>query len=769
MKLIAALFTFFITIPSVTLAQTEDGFLDTIGHIHEQQINIVKNKNIVQGYGYGIFRPDILINRAEFLKILMTARFGGQDLVGKEVRCFTDFTGEEQWFWPHACLAKELNIISGYPDGTFRGAQTINLAEAMKIISTAYGLKTEPPPAQPDLWYVPYFTIASQNGLFGYFPYNAGHYLTRSEMAYAIVQMGIPLADPFRESWPLYSSSSSSFQSSSTNSYDFFRATCGNGNIEIGEFCDDFNTTNGDGCSSTCQIEESGRYQGSLRLQPESFATTGGVPGSKNVPLFAFSASAIRQPVFLQGFSVAETSTNVNAIEALTLWVDINSDTEVDEQVAVASLQGNTFTFTQLQQLIPEDGVLYFELRADIAQNTTATQVAVELVVEDDSIAAEGAVGGDPLLGIEATNKPCNRFVCYIGVVQTTPKPVAIVQQGSLFIKSGQTVGAKQLLASMQSPPLLYLEARAVNEPVRIEQLAIATTHSTATYLLHQVGSVEQPLSLNAINCATQQLGVLCTNKDIVINPNSPQQWYVTAEPFSDQAGGAIGTLQLSMAASNAVQATGVQSSMVLADANNDTDALGEVFIGRDNAGTSTAIQGANHKVVFAKITSIQNTGPQTAAITAGTIPLAKFTVAAAQHSNTNNGTNKVELTNLIFTVQATNASVVPDKFSVYKSGGPSVTAACTANNFSGTITVRCPVGNQSATFYSVSAGQSTEYVLQGVVLEPTLNGGDSSIQTRIANMGTSAIAGDVEWSDEEQTLTWVDVPQTSVQFTRYQ
>src|SRR5471032_871374 len=32
-------------------------------------------------------------------------------------------------------------------------------------------------------------------------------------------------------------------------------ATCGNGVVDPGEACDDGNTNNGDGCSSTCQTE----------------------------------------------------------------------------------------------------------------------------------------------------------------------------------------------------------------------------------------------------------------------------------------------------------------------------------------------------------------------------------------------------------------------------------------------------------------------------------------------------------------------------------
>ena len=36
---------------------------------------------------------------------------------------------------------------------------------------------------------------------------------------------------------------------------DIAPIVCGNGAIQIGEQCDDANTANGDGCSSTCQNE----------------------------------------------------------------------------------------------------------------------------------------------------------------------------------------------------------------------------------------------------------------------------------------------------------------------------------------------------------------------------------------------------------------------------------------------------------------------------------------------------------------------------------
>jgi cysteine-rich repeat protein len=52
-----------------------------------------------------------------------------------------------------------------------------------------------------------------------------------------------------------------------------FEATCGNGQIEPGEQCDDGNTTANDGCSATCQIEPGGVCGGAIDLNDPTKVT----------------------------------------------------------------------------------------------------------------------------------------------------------------------------------------------------------------------------------------------------------------------------------------------------------------------------------------------------------------------------------------------------------------------------------------------------------------------------------------------------------------
>jgi hypothetical protein len=61
------------------------------------------------------------------------------------------------WFNKYVCYAKKNNIINGYPDGKFKGAKTINFAEASKIIvNTLLTKVSKKEEATAPYWYTPY-------------------------------------------------------------------------------------------------------------------------------------------------------------------------------------------------------------------------------------------------------------------------------------------------------------------------------------------------------------------------------------------------------------------------------------------------------------------------------------------------------------------------------------------------------------------------------------------------------------------------------------
>lgn len=156
-------------------------FNDSIGHLNEKAINYLQENNVVQGYGDGTYRPDNRINRAEFLKIILESLNIELDSAGF---CFPDV--KAGWYAPYVCKAKELGIVSGYPDGYFRPANKINLAEALKIVLEAYDVSVN---FNYSVWYEPYLYFMEENGLLTLVSTDILHAITRGEMAQLIYNL----------------------------------------------------------------------------------------------------------------------------------------------------------------------------------------------------------------------------------------------------------------------------------------------------------------------------------------------------------------------------------------------------------------------------------------------------------------------------------------------------------------------------------------------------------------------------------------------------
>ncbi|PIV90743.1 hypothetical protein COW46_01195 [Candidatus Gracilibacteria bacterium CG17_big_fil_post_rev_8_21_14_2_50_48_13] len=97
-------------------------------------IMFLHEREIVQGYENGSFRPNGLVNRAELVKMVVGMIGGDVSQVGG-TNCFPDV--QTEWFAPYVCYAKDQGWIGGYPDGTFKPANSVSRVEAMKIVLNA--------------------------------------------------------------------------------------------------------------------------------------------------------------------------------------------------------------------------------------------------------------------------------------------------------------------------------------------------------------------------------------------------------------------------------------------------------------------------------------------------------------------------------------------------------------------------------------------------------------------------------------------------------
>lgn len=123
-----------------------------VGDPHYVAISYLRDNGIIEGYYAAekgqLFKANQKINRAEALKIFLlsskTITDVFKDIIDKNYE-LADANEPplkdvpvNAWFVSYVAKAKELNIISGYEDGTFKPDKTINLAETLKIFLNCY-------------------------------------------------------------------------------------------------------------------------------------------------------------------------------------------------------------------------------------------------------------------------------------------------------------------------------------------------------------------------------------------------------------------------------------------------------------------------------------------------------------------------------------------------------------------------------------------------------------------------------------------------------
>jgi uncharacterized protein YkwD len=137
-------------------------------HPYKTAILYLQEKNVIAGYPDGTFKPEKLVNRAEFTKIMVEAALkyspstdpSGYDIFSLSGVNFKD-AESGQWYVPYLRKATESGMISGYPDGTFKPAGNINLVEASKILTNAFKVPQSAPKGSE--WYSPFLEALSDS------------------------------------------------------------------------------------------------------------------------------------------------------------------------------------------------------------------------------------------------------------------------------------------------------------------------------------------------------------------------------------------------------------------------------------------------------------------------------------------------------------------------------------------------------------------------------------------------------------------------------
>ena len=178
---LVAAFCLLLTTPLVAIAAFSDV---PPGSPDAAAISFVEQAGIMTGNPDGTFVPQRTLNRAELAKIITYSapKADCPSAVFRDVPT-------SAWYAGHVCAAVQGGVIDGYPDGTFRPANTVIFSEAAKMIVSRFA-GAKPPKAAPGAaWYRPYVDSLKAAGAI---PANIRSYnqeLRRAEVAEMIYHL----------------------------------------------------------------------------------------------------------------------------------------------------------------------------------------------------------------------------------------------------------------------------------------------------------------------------------------------------------------------------------------------------------------------------------------------------------------------------------------------------------------------------------------------------------------------------------------------------
>jgi cysteine-rich repeat protein len=761
---------FGITLASAALCAT---LTDVGTSSYSAAVQDLLDRGVVEGYSDGTFRPTSPINRAELLQILMKSRF--PDKIPEDLRCFKDLeVRTPQWYARPVCLAQELGIVSGYLDETFRPDQTVNLAEALKMGFRSFGIV--PSFSYKGAWYEPYLSLARSRNLLLPLLKNPSHLLTREEMA-ALTSALIAETEELAQ----HPSSSPA-------------AFCGNGKIEQYEQCDDGNTQDGDGCSSICVLVSEPVRIAILQIDERASGTLSLIAqGQKHLPLLRFTATAGRQDALLTSITFSPSVGSLVFGEHYTLSMDRNGDGTYEQVVqANGKASNDSLTFDQLGSgglLIPEGVPVPFVVTADLRSTLGPVSIGLEFATDlPDYIEAQGAVDGIALTGIE-TDNTCMASDCFIRVNTRASTDINILDRGNLFVTQDSTPTRSHILVGGSvSDALLRLKLRADGENIDIQTIRIDGVPSSVDSLLLYAfpsGQTFDPSRMQPIASATNGQCVdepstrLCAElglSTLIVTPDEEMTLVVTAKLKNKALGAVSGesmTLSLSPATGGAVpsiEARGKFSQQILSVNDGNGTANGEVFIGISSPAPNVQISGKPNDIALASIEEIINGDiAEQNFIPSGDTTIGAFEISAIPHTNSFQGQNDVNVHTLTFTVSAQNVRLDPLGFRLRTKSDPGAFISCSAADTTGLIAISC-TGIDNGTLQShIGQGQSVTYLLSANVVNTEIVPGSSALTVTLPTLGQRTSVNSVVWSDGSTTFSWVDVPVTSVDSTRYQ
>ena len=166
---------------------TASNFTDWSEVANQSQVAMLVDLNLISGYSDGTFRPYNCITRAETAKIVSGLLTG--QAVSDAVCRFADAAGS--WAAPYIQFCVDKGILSGYEDGTFRPDDYVTIRQLAKMLLAALGHDADA--YTGSAWADAVDADAETAGLYDGLTSDPGRYVTRDE---ACLLIGNALLSP---------------------------------------------------------------------------------------------------------------------------------------------------------------------------------------------------------------------------------------------------------------------------------------------------------------------------------------------------------------------------------------------------------------------------------------------------------------------------------------------------------------------------------------------------------------------------------------------
>lgn len=169
----------------------------SIDHENYEAIRNLKSRKVISGYPDGTFKPSKGVSRVEALKLIFAGLAADVPDAGSVKFTLSDLSASE-WYAPFVAYAIDKKVVAGYPDRTFKPAQTVNKAEFAKmlVLSLEVDINLTVAPDSPIIgsdvkpsdWFYPYVEYLVDNEIIDLIDnqFNPAEPMDRAKVAEAI-------------------------------------------------------------------------------------------------------------------------------------------------------------------------------------------------------------------------------------------------------------------------------------------------------------------------------------------------------------------------------------------------------------------------------------------------------------------------------------------------------------------------------------------------------------------------------------------------------